>query len=53
MMKPGLALHTCDQVKFGFSSGVHISMVAVAPCLIMFSQLFLASDVSTSRAAFP
>ena len=42
-----------DQVKFGFSSGVHISMVAVAPCFIMCSQLFLASDVSTSRAAVP
>jgi len=32
MIKPGALAHGWLQVKFGFSSRVHISIVVVAPC---------------------
>ncbi len=42
MRKPGEALHTWDHVRLGFSSALHISIVAVAPLWIIPSHEFLA-----------
>lgn len=39
--------------KLGFSSVVHASMVAEAPCLIMLHQEFLAQAVMISKAVCP
>lgn len=42
-----------DQDRFGFSSVVHASMVAVAPSCSMLHQLFLAQLVMAFRPACP
>ena len=49
----GALAHGWLQLRFGFSSTVHASIVAVAPARSIEHHEFVAHDVSISRASWP